>query len=364
VSRAPRVLMTADAVGGVWRYALDLARDLAAGDGEVLLATMGPRPDPDQLAEAEGIDGLTLVASDFDLEWMDDPWDDVDRAGAWLVEVERDWRPDVVHLNGYCHGDLPWSAPVVIAGHSCVASWWQAVHGRPVPPRWDAYRRRVRSGLAAADLVVAPTRAMLDDLGRHHGPLPRVRVIHNGVDTRRYRALPKESVALCVGRLWDESKNVAALAPIASDLPWPVRLVGETAHPSGRSTAGLQGVTCLGPRPHADVVEQMARAAVYVHPARYEPFGLSVLEAALSGCALVLADIASLREVWGDAALYAPPDDRAALREALTRAMTDAALRGRLVERSLARALRLTAPAMGEGYRRLYDDARTIGVRA
>jgi glycogen synthase len=364
VSRAPRVLMTADAVGGVWRYALDLARELAAGGGEVLLATMGPRPDRDQLAEAEGIDGLTLVASDFDLEWMDDPWDDVDRAGAWLVEVDREWRPDVVHLNGYCHGGLPWSAPVVIAGHSCVPSWWQAVQGRPAPPEWDDYRRRVRSGLAAADLVVAPTRAMLDDLVRHHGPLPRARVIHNGVDATRYRALPKQSVALCVGRLWDESKNVAVLAPIASDLPWPVRLVGETAHPSGRPTAGLQGVTCLGPRPHADVVEQMARAAVYVHPARYEPFGLSVLEAALSGCALVLADIASLREVWGDAALYAPPDDRAALRGALTRAMTDATLRGRLIERSLARALRLTAAAMGEGYRRLYDDARTIGVRA
>ncbi len=31
-------------------------------------------------------------------------------------------------------------------------------------------------------------------------------------------------------------------------------------------------------------------------PARYEPFGLSVLEAALSGCALVLGDIPSLRE--------------------------------------------------------------------
>ena len=364
MSRAPRVLMTADAVGGVWRYALDLTRALAAGGGEVLLVTMGPRPGRDQVAEAEAIDGLALVESDFELEWMDDPWDDVDRAGAWLLEVDRSWWPDVVHLNGYCHGGLPWSAPVVVAGHSCVASWWQAVHGRPAPPEWDEYRRRVRSGLAAADLVVAPTRAMLADLGRHHGPLPRARMIPNGVDARRYRAHPKERVALCVGRPWDESKNVAALAGIASDLPWPVRLVGETAHPSGRPTAHLEGVACLGPRPHADVVEQMARAAVYVHPARYEPFGLSVLEAALSGCALVLADIASLREVWGDAALYALPDDHAALRGALTRAMTDAPLRGRLVERSRDRARRLTAAAMAERYRRLYDDVRTIGVRA
>lgn len=364
MSRAPRVLMTADAVGGVWRYALDLTRELVAGGGEVLLVTMGPRPGSDHLDEAERIDGLSLVESDFALEWMDDPWDDVERAGAWLLELDRDWWPDVVHLNGYGHGALPWSAPVVIAGHSCVMSWWRAVHGRPAPPSWDEYRRRVRSGLAAADLVVAPSQAMLDDLDRHHGPLPRSRVVHNGVDASRYRAAPKERVALCVGRLWDESKNVAALAEIAADLPWPVRLVGETAHPSGRPTADLGRLASLGSRPHADVVDEMARAAVYVHPARYEPFGLSVLEAALSGCALVLADIASLREIWGEAALYAPPDDHAALEGALMRVMTQSALRSALVERSLARARRLTATAMGAAYQQVYDDARAIGARA
>ncbi|MEB3829625.1 glycosyltransferase [Phormidium sp. CCY1219] len=51
-----------------------------------------------------------------------------------------------------------------------------------------------------------------------------------------------------------------------------------------------------------------ARAAIYAFPARYEPFGLSVLEAALSGCALVLGDIPRLREMWGDAAVFANPD--------------------------------------------------------
>ena len=59
------------------------------------------------------------------------------------------------------------------------------------------------------------------------------------------------------------------------------------------------------------------RAAIYALPARYEPFGLSALEAALSGCALVLGDIPSLREVWGDAAVFVPPDDAGGLRDAL-----------------------------------------------
>ena len=59
---------------------------------------------------------------------------------------------------------------------------------------------------------------------------------------------------------------------------------------------------------------QMARVvsrapSIYALPARYEPFGLSVLEAALSGCALVLGDIPSLREIWDGAALFVDPDD-------------------------------------------------------
>ena len=34
--------------------------------------------------------------------------------------LERRLRPDVVHLNGYTHGALPWRAPVLVVGHSCV----------------------------------------------------------------------------------------------------------------------------------------------------------------------------------------------------------------------------------------------------
>ena len=61
----------------------------------------------------------------------------------------------------------------------------------------------------------------------------------------------------------------------------------------------------------------MARAAIYALPARYEPFGLTALEAGLSGCALVLGDIPSLREVWGETACFVPPDDRDAVIEVL-----------------------------------------------
>ena len=61
----------------------------------------------------------------------------------------------------------------------------------------------------------------------------------------------------------------------------------------------------------------LAASAIYALPARYEPFGLSALEAGLCGCALVLGDIPSLREVWGDAAVFVDPHDAQALAKAL-----------------------------------------------
>src|SRR3954470_9267438 len=174
------VLMTADAVGGVWTYALDLSRALAARGVRVAIAVLGPPPSPAQRAEAAALPNVTLYEHGGRLEWMDEPWQDVAAAGEWLLALERQLRPDVVHLNGYAHGALPWSAPVVMVGHSCVLSWWRAVRGEDAPDRFDRYARQVARGLAAAHVVVAPSRAMLASLQAHYGQLPRTRVIPNG----------------------------------------------------------------------------------------------------------------------------------------------------------------------------------------
>lgn len=98
----------------------------------------------------------------------------------------------------------------------------------------------------------------------------------------------------------------------------------------------------------------MSQAAIYALPARYEPFGQSALEAALSGCALVLGDIGSLRELWGPAALYVAPDDHDALRDVLLRLIEQPSLREELARSARARALRFTPTRMAHAYRRAY----------
>lgn len=339
-----RVLMTADAVGGVWTYCLELARGLEPYGVEVVLATMGPRPTPGQRRELPA--NVMLVESDHRLEWMPDAWDDVARAGEWLLDLETVHPPDVVHLNGYAHGALPFTAPSMIVAHSCVCSWFEAVRGVAPPPEWARYRFRVAKGLRNVGHVVAVSRAMLAALHRNYGWLPSVSVIHNGRDLVTRHAA-KEPYVLGAGRVWDEAKNLLALERVADRLRWQVFLAGEAQPESPHRLGRLdsESLACW-----------MARASVFAAPAKYEPFGLSVLEAALHGCALVLGDIPSLREVWADAAVFVPPSDDDALAAALHALIESAALRAELAERARSRAAWHSRKAMTDAYRALYAE--------
>jgi glycosyltransferase involved in cell wall biosynthesis len=322
-----KVLMTADTVGGVHTYARDLA---GAVDAEVVLATIGPRAG-------------ARHHRDLRLEWMEDPWEDVAAAERWLLELERRERPDLVHLNDFAHGAAPFRAPKLVAGHSCVLSWWRAVHGSDAPPAWDRYRDAVRAGIQGADAVIAPTAWMLGQLEALHGPLPaRSRVVHNGRAAPVARA-PKERFVLGAGRFWDEAKNLAALDEAAAGLDAPVLLAGETG---GRVPRHARA---LGPLPPEELAALRARAAVFAAPARYEPFGLAILEAAQAGCSLVLGDIPPLRELWDGAARFVDPGDPDALRAALTAALDEPRPAAR-------RAARFSLEAMAGGHRALYED--------
>ena len=157
---------------------------------------------------------------------------------------------------------------------------------------------------------------------------------------------------LTVGRLWDEAKNVRGVVDAMRGLPWDVHVAGDAAPPmhAGGSHLPDAGVHWLGALTPDAVAGWMARAAVYALPARYEPFGLSALEAALSGCALVLGDVPSLRELWGHAATFVEPSRTDALRAAVVALLTDDALRAERGAAARTRALAFTPPHMAAGY--------------
>lgn len=347
-----RVLMTGDTVGGVWAYALQLVAALAPHGVEVTLVAMGGLPSAEQRRAAATLPNLRLIGSGLKLEWMDDPAADLMRANKLLLEVEAADAPDIVHINGYASAAAGFAAPVVVVAHSCVPSWWRACRREPMPPDWDGYRHRLKQGLAAARAVVAPSRAFLRSFIESNGPLPWSRVIHNGHDPGRYTPGTKRPFVLAAGRLWDEAKNIAAVCRAAALLAHPVLIAGDGGLPGPLP----RNVRLLGHLDSTALAARMAEAAVFAAPARYEPFGLAVLEAALSGCALVLGDIPTMRELWDGAARLVDPDDAGALAAAIDSLLADAGAARSAGRAARSRALRYGAAAMARGYLALYRD--------
>lgn len=366
-----KVLMTVDAVGGVWTYAVTLCRALVPHGVEVVLACMGPPPAPQQGAAVLDLPNVRIYVSDCRLEWMPcadgATWADVDRAGAWLLALAERHRVDVAHLNGYSHAALPWRCPVLVVAHSCVLSWWQAVHGAAPPPAWDEYRERVARGIAAATAVVAPSRFMLQEIARLYGAsphhaLPFTTVIPNGSElaapAARQHTPPgsaeRQKFVMACGRMWDEAKNLRALDEAAVGLPWPVYIAGPTVF-AGHGAVRCRAAVPLGPLAHSHLIGWLRRAAIFAHPCLYEPFGLAPLEAALAGCPLVLGDVPSLRELWSDAATFIEPRDPDALHDALLELMAMTNRRQQMARAAWARAQSLTPGRMAAQYASLYQ---------
>src|SRR5690606_17334459 len=149
----------------------------------------------------------------------------------------------------------------------------------------------------------------------------------------------------------------------APSIPWTIRVAGEATAPDG-STRSPANVALMG-RPSGDaLIDWMERASIFALPARHEPFGLAALEAAQCGCALVLGDIESQREVWDDGALFVAPDDSGELAATLRRLIDDSALRASMAARAFARAQRYSPVAMAAAYAREYHSLANANANA
>lgn len=354
-----KILMTADTIGGVWSYAMQLCASARAHGLEIALATLGAPLSRAQHNEVASLANVQLYESEYRLEWMPSPWESLTAAGEWLLSLERQFSPDVVHLNHLVHAELAWRAPVLVVGHSCVYSWWHAVRGGKPDDSWKEYRKRVTASLSRAQVVVAPSQYMLDALCRYYGPFRRAHVIPNARDPEMYRPMQKEPFVFSAGRLWDEAKDVAALCEVAPWISWPVFVAGDDVAPDGQETRRLEHVTFLGKLGADAMARWLGCASIYAAPARYEPFGLGALEAGLSGCALVLSDLESLREVWGDSALYFPPRATDELRDVLLDLLAHPRALPVLGERARARASRFHPRRFVSSYLGLYRSLST-----
>jgi glycosyltransferase involved in cell wall biosynthesis len=360
-SATRHVLMTADAVGGVWTYALDLAEGFAEHGVRVTLAVLGPAPSAEQRAQAEAIRGLVLVETDLELDWTAPTPEALAAAAEGLQALVRDSDADLVHLNSpaLAAGQV-FERPVVSVAHSCLATWWGGVRQTQMPEdfRWRAQRHW--QGLLASDAVIAPSAAFAEDTARTY-ETPRPFVVHNGRRAPARFAWPKQRTVCTAGRLWDDGKNIAVLDAAAARIDAPLLAAGSLEGPNGERRR-LDHAQALGSLPAGTVRRTFAQARIFASAALYEPFGLTVLEAAQARCALVLSDIPTFRELWDGAALFAPARDAGTFAEAIQTLLDDPDQTDRLARAAAERASRYSVSAMVRGVLDVYGALRPQGL--
>jgi glycosyltransferase involved in cell wall biosynthesis len=356
------LLLTADAVGGVWQYSLDLAHGLAQRGVETTIAVLGPSPTAAQQAEAIRIPRLRLIDTGLPLDWLAPSADEVRRSGERIAALAVRLGADLVQLHAPAlAAEARFSVPIVGVNHSCLASWWDAVVGGS--PSGDfAWRAELAGrGLGAADVAVAPTEAFAEMTQRANRLKRRPVAVHNGRSPLLLPAAARHDFAFTAGRLWDRGKNVATLDRAAALLPVPLYAAGATAGPGGERIA-LANASPLGVLETAELAHWLAPRPVFVSAARYEPFGLAVLEAAAAGCPLVLSDIPTFRELWDGAAVFVEPSDAEGFAAAIGEIVGDDSVRTSKGGAAQERAARYTPAATASAMAAIY--ARLTGRRA
>lgn len=233
-------------------------------------------------------------------------------------------------------------------------------------PEWFPGRQPLSTRLAVprslrrADLLLAVSENTARDLvDLFHVGRDRIRVVHHGVSAA-FRPLPADRkraarerlglpdrFILFVGTI-EPRKNLETLLEAWSQLPRRPDLVLAGGwgwrYEAVRARLDRLGdqIHLLGPVEPSDLPDLYNLASCLAHPAWYEGFGLTPLEAMACGCPVVCSGSSSLPEVVGDAGLLVAPGDADAWRRAFERVRDDPDLPAELRRKGLLRAAEFT----------------------
>jgi glycosyltransferase involved in cell wall biosynthesis len=293
---------------------------------------------------------------------------DLSPALAWRVAARvRAARPDIVHTH-LVHADVYGALGAAASRCALVSS-----KHNDDPFRTGAFRLAERVLTRRASRVIAITEALARfNVERVGLPAAKVVVVRYGLDDApaargvAVDAPPSARVLLAVGRLVPQKGHdlaVRALAEVRPTHADAVLVVLGEGPERGRLQAlardlGIADAVLL-PGNVDGVGDWLARADVVVHPARWEGFGLVLLEAMLAERPVVAAGVSSIPELVrdGETGLVVPPEDPSALALAVLRLLGDERLRARLAAGALAHArAELSVGRMAEGTIAVYED--------
>jgi hypothetical protein len=121
------VLVTADTLSGTWTYTRELVSGLVSRGLRVTLVSFGEIPLPQQTLWMDNLHGLEYRPTAFRLDWMEEGQQDLKDSSDYLTALVKELKPDVLHLNQLCYGDLRVPVPRVVVAHGDLITWWRAV---------------------------------------------------------------------------------------------------------------------------------------------------------------------------------------------------------------------------------------------
>ena len=357
------VLVTTDTLNGLWAYTRELVTGLVGRRVRVTLVSFGEIPLPKEIAWMDRLHDFQYLPTAFRLDWMQEGQLDFADTSAYLSAVVKELKPNLIHSNHLAYGALAVAIPRIVVAHGDLITWWKTVRGQEpkLTPWLRWYRHTLERGIARATVVVAPSQWMLESVQSTYGCGARQLVIPHGRNPILFNPyISKDGSVLAIGRALDPAKQLHLLT--GQDHPMPVCVLdeGEDSVVSRRS---------VGSDDRADAISEPAqtrqsesrlrllysRAAIFVGTSRYEPSGMTMLCAALSRCALLLNDIPSQREIWGEAAVYFRENDGESLAGNLRLLSENRELRKEYGNRAFFRARQcFNANRMVEQYLQLY----------
>jgi glycosyltransferase involved in cell wall biosynthesis len=354
------IMMTTDAVGGVWRYSTDLAHELRSTGWRVSLLCLGPPPSAEE-RHAVLDKGIVLHETALPLDWLAETEGDIlfaaDALADWAVKLDV----DSIHLHSPAYATSKrFDRPVVAVSHSCLATWWKAMRGSSPMPKDFRWRTQLhRDGLFAADRVLCPSASFARLTSDTYRLVANPQVVLNGRRpfAAQFEVAPLKVEVFTSGRLWDEGKNITLVDRAAAQIATRIHAAGADRAP-GRQRATFANLALLGHLGEAALASFFAQRPIFISPSIYEPFGLSVLEAADNGCALILAEIPTFRELWDGAAIFIDPHDPRALAAAVDTLLSDALARSELGRRARQRAARYSIKQMALGVATVHQHLR------
>ncbi len=252
-----------------------------------------------------------------------------------LARLVRGLNADVVHTH-LVHADLYGGLAARLRGTTLVST-----KHNDDPFRTGSFRFVERGLARLADRVVAISESLRRfTIERVGVPAGKVETIHYGLDeppaawgTNPPDAVPEGArILLSVSRL-TEQKGIDVAVTALPLLPDDTVLVVLGEGPERAALTELAGGLGVESRLFLpgrvpDVAAWLRRASVYVHPARWEGFGLAVLEAMVCGLPVVATNVSSLPELVadGDTGILVPPDDPAAFARGVVRALAEPTL--------------------------------------